>query len=93
VSYYDFGSGCIHPTHYAIRSRFNNDGRHLRSWKFEESIDGKSWTVLDYCTNDATLNSAGAIAAFAISQPAEVRMVRLCQTGLNSTSAHERARQ
>jgi hypothetical protein len=60
----------------------------LRSWQFQGSIDGKSWTILDHHTNDATLNSAGAIASFAISQPTEVRMVRLCQIGLNSTSAH-----
>jgi hypothetical protein len=44
--------------------------------------------VLDHRTNDATLNYAGAIAAFAISQPTEVKMVQLCQTGMNSNSSH-----
>jgi hypothetical protein len=83
---YDFGSRRIRPTHYAVRSRLQNDDAHLRNWKFEGSIDGKSWTVLDSHTNDATLHGAGAIAAFEISQSIEVRMVRLWQTGKNSNS-------
>jgi hypothetical protein len=37
---YDFGNGRIRPTHYAIRSQLNYNGHHLRSWKFEGSIDG-----------------------------------------------------
>jgi hypothetical protein len=49
-------------------------------------MDGQSWTVLDNHTNDATLQGAGSIAVFCISQEMEVRMIRLSQTGKNSYS-------
>jgi hypothetical protein len=81
---YDFGSGRIRPTHYAIRSDLELDDWHLRSWKLEGSIDGDSWVLLDRRTNEATLRGVGAMAGFSISQPMEVRMVRLLQTGPNS---------
>jgi hypothetical protein len=83
---YDFGKRRIKPTHYAIRTYLNHDNNHLRSWKFEGSMDGQSWTVLDSHTNDATLQGAGSIAVFCISQEMEVGMVRLWQTGKNSSS-------
>jgi hypothetical protein len=81
---YDFGRARVRLTHYAVRSALKVDQFHLRSWKFEGSVDGTSWIVLDNHMNDATLTGAGAIAVFKTSRAIEVRMVRLCHTGKNS---------
>jgi hypothetical protein len=55
----------------------------LRSWIFEGAIDGELWMVLDHHAKDTTVHNTSVIAAFAIAQPIEVRMVRLRQIGLN----------
>jgi hypothetical protein len=47
-------------------------------------MDGNSWMVLDHRTNDEVLTVPGTIAVFGISQPKEVRMIRLYQTKRNN---------
>jgi hypothetical protein len=84
---YDFKDMQIKVTHYSIRSRCDLDLNHLRSWTLEGSKDGLSWVKLDDRKDDTSLNSAGAIFTFSISAEFEdeFRMIRLRQTGKNSS--------
>jgi hypothetical protein len=87
---YDFKNMQIKVTHYSIRSRRDGNGDHLRSWTLEGSEDGLRWVKIDDRTKDTSLNSQGAISSFSISESfqSEFRMIRLLQTGKNS-SGHD----
>jgi hypothetical protein len=80
----------IKVTHYSIRSRYDGDWNHLRFWTLEGSKDGLSWVKIDDRKNDTSLNSADAIFTLSISAKFEneFRMIRLRQTGKNS-SGHD----
>jgi hypothetical protein len=78
----------IAPTHYSIRSRTDGDCHHLRSWVLEGSHRGEGWKPLDYRTNNCELTGSGGVATFAVSDPCEVTMIRLRQTGPNSSAYH-----
>jgi hypothetical protein len=84
---YDFKDMQIKVTHYSIRTRRDYSNHHLRSWTLEGSKDGLKWVKIDDRQNDTSLNSTGAISAFSISKSfeAEFRMIRLRQTGKNSS--------
>jgi hypothetical protein len=84
---YNFKDMLIILTHYSIRTRRDVNGNHLRSWKLEGSIDGLKWVRIDDRTGDSSLNSAGAISTFSISEgfQSTSRMIRLQQTGMNSS--------
>jgi hypothetical protein len=86
---YDFKEMRLTLTHYSIRTRCDCDGYHLRCWSLAGSMDGSSWTELDRREDDRTLNGKGTIGTFSIGASegngAEFRMIRLQQTGLNST--------
>jgi hypothetical protein len=84
---YDFKDMVITLDHYSIRTRCDTNGSHLRSWRLEGSSDGSKWLKIDEKMNDESLNSRGAVASFPISAEfiRAFRMVRLRQTGKNST--------
>jgi hypothetical protein len=87
---YDFKDMQIKVTHYSIRSRRDGSTDHLRSWTLEGSQDGLRWVKIDDRTNDTSLNSKGAISIFSISESvqSEFRMIRLRQTGKNSSGSN-----
>jgi hypothetical protein len=84
---YDFKDAQIKGTHYSIRTRRDSDSCHLRFWTLECSKDGLKWVKIDDRQNDTSLNSTGAISTFSISEgiEEEFRMIRLRQTGMNSS--------
>jgi hypothetical protein len=84
---YDFKDMQIKVTHYSIRSRRDGNDSHLRSWTLEGSQDGLILVKIDDRTNDTSLSSQGAISSFSISESVqtEFRMIRLRQTGKNSS--------
>jgi hypothetical protein len=78
---WDFREMRVRPTRYTIRSWF------LKSWVVEGSLDGSSWTEMDRQTDnldfDDDLGWKGkkwTPASFAVSKPAEFRVIRLTQT-------------
>jgi hypothetical protein len=84
---YDFKDMQIKVTHYSIRTLRDGNDSHLRSWTLEGSKDGLKWMKIDDRRNDTSLNSKGAISTFSISEGCEeeFRMIRLLQTGKNSS--------
>jgi hypothetical protein len=82
---YDFKNRKVRPTHYSIHGYPNC---YLRSWVFEGSIDGSTWTELDRHTDDQTMNSNHRIGTFSISNDCEYQFVRLRQTGVNANGYH-----
>jgi hypothetical protein len=82
---YDFKNRKIRPTHYSIHTY---PGYYLRSWIFEGSMDGSTWTELDRHTDDQTTNSNHPIGTFSISNHSEYQFVRLRQTGVNVNGQH-----
>jgi hypothetical protein len=78
----------IKVTHYSIRSARDGSHNHLRSWTLEGSTDGLKWVKIDDRQNDTSLSSKGAISVFSISESFkdEFRMIRLQQTGKNSSA-------
>jgi hypothetical protein len=80
---WDFGEMRIRPTHYTIRA-FD-----LQSWVVEGSLDGTNWTEVDrQAANQDFRGPLLRIASFAVSTPAEVRFIRLTQTGRSHSSKH-----
>jgi hypothetical protein len=88
---YDFKDMQIKVTHYSIRSARNLNSYHLGFWTLEGSKDGLIWVTIDDRKNDTSLNSKGAISTFSISESfqKDFRMIRLRQTGKNSTGTDE----
>jgi len=75
---------CI--THYAIKTRGDWDGYHLRNWVLEGSIDGKTWSTLSTHQNDSTLNMKGGIGKWVVSNTQNYFVqFRICQTGVNAS--------
>jgi hypothetical protein len=86
---YDFKDMRVTFTDYSIRTRCHFDGAHLRSWRLEGLTDGLPWIEIDRRENDdTTLDQKGAIGAFSIREGnrREFRMIRIRQTGKNSSS-------
>jgi hypothetical protein len=82
---YDFKDRKVRPAHYSIHAY---SGRYLRSWTFEGSKDGSTWTELDRHTNDQTTNANHPIGTFSVSTDSEYRFVRLRQTGVTADGNH-----
>jgi hypothetical protein len=57
----------------------------LKSWVFDGSLDGETWTEIDRQKNnrDFKSHSIFGIASFPLSKPAECRFIRLTQTNKN----------
>jgi hypothetical protein len=87
---YDFKDMRLKVTDYSIRARYDCNRNHLRFWILEGSNDGSKWVVIDNRTNDTSLNSPGSISTFSISSgfQQEFRMIRLRQTGKDSSDQH-----
>jgi hypothetical protein len=83
---YDFNNRKVRPTHYSIRVYPGSSD--LRSWVFEGSMDGSTWTELDRRTNDQTTNSSHQIGTFSISTNLECKFVRFRQTDVNAGRTH-----
>jgi hypothetical protein len=73
---WDFREMRVRPTHYTIRADC------LKSWVVEGSLDGSSWTEIDWQTDNQHFMGTNT-ASFAVSKPAEFRFIRLTQTGQN----------
>jgi hypothetical protein len=71
---WDFRKMRVRLTHYTLCTSLT------KSWVIEGSLDGRSWTEIDHRTNNWDFERGGT-AAFAASYPAEVRFIRLTQTG------------
>lgn len=80
---YDFGEMKFIPTAYAIRSRPDEpvNGKHLRSWVIEVSMDGTEWTEVDKQENNSELNGSGITKVFNLDDHVQSKLIRLRQTG------------
>jgi hypothetical protein len=76
----------VRLTRYSIHADSSN--HYLRSWIFEGSIDGSTWTELDRHTDDQTTNSSHPIGTFSVSNRCEFQFVRLPQPGVNPYGNH-----
>jgi hypothetical protein len=83
---WDFTKYHIQPTHYSIRSEPYI--ANLRTWVLEGSPDGSSWVTLDERRNDETLKHRPIAATFEITNPVEVRFLRIFQKGPNHADTH-----
>jgi hypothetical protein len=79
---YDFKDRRVRPTHYSVHAHSND--LYLRSWVFEGSLDGSSWSLLDEQKDNSTTNSSHPIGTFSLSQSSAFRFLRLRQTGKNT---------
>jgi hypothetical protein len=75
----------IRPIHYTI------EGRRLKSWLVEGSLDGESWTEIDRQTDRTVWSDSGDLvtSSFTVSTPMECRFIRLTQIGKNSYPANQ----
>jgi hypothetical protein len=73
---WDFRDMRVCPTHYTLT------GYRLKSWVLEQSLDGQTWTEIDWQTgNQDFAGDRWTTASFAVSSPAACRFIRLTQTG------------
>jgi hypothetical protein len=80
---WDFREMGVRPTHYRIRALF------LKSWVVEGSLDGSSWTEIGRQTDNQDFNHIFGNTASFVAKPAEVRFIRLTQTGKNHDDTNE----
>jgi FtsZ-binding cell division protein ZapB len=77
----NFGDHKVSFTSYLLKSApMPPDGKHLKSWVLEGSVDSAKWETLDTVDADSRLNSPSAAVKFEC-RPAAVKFVRLRQTG------------
>jgi hypothetical protein len=80
---WDFHELRIRPTDYTIRSGALKS-HWLKSWVVESSLDGEAWTEIDRKTDNEDFKAGNwETASFAVSKPAECRLIRLTHTGQN----------
>jgi hypothetical protein len=84
---YDFNTMQINLTHYSIRTQSDENAHYLRNWVVEGSIDGSEWTILDQRNNNLYLAGLSQIVTFSVSQRNDIRMVRIRQTGKDSSGS------
>jgi hypothetical protein len=81
---YDFKEGRTVPTHYAIRTNYNNPGSsHLKSWLVETSTDGENWREVAREEDNNQLNGSRFTATFAVAGGRFCRFIRLVNIGRN----------
>jgi hypothetical protein len=82
---YEFRTGTVHLTGYAIRSQYDRGPGccHLRDWLIETSVDGDDWRIVDKRKNNGELNDQNVSRYFEIREDLrqDCRFVRLRQTG------------
>jgi hypothetical protein len=83
------------PNYYTLRHGGNYRGDSIRTWDFQGSVDGKTWTVLRRHTNDSSLNQPFGVHSWVIDLPIDVlaataeqayRFFRILQRGHNSSN-------
>jgi hypothetical protein len=74
------------PRAYALRHGGNYKADSLRTWDFQGSNDGRTWTVIRRHTNDESLNGPFATATFEVHTTQRFRCFRILQTGHNSSN-------
>jgi hypothetical protein len=81
----DFKSTRVISIHYSIASHgsWGPCNNHPKSWCFEVSDDGDSWTEVHRYTDNNDLNGTGLIGTFAVTKSVKSRVIRLRQTGKN----------
>jgi hypothetical protein len=82
---YDFRDRRIAPTHYTIRSEYDDRSNsiNLRSWAVEVSNDGRNWQQIDRRENNRDLNGYNLTKTFAVQKEEMGRYVRLVNIGRN----------
>jgi hypothetical protein len=88
---YDFKEMKVIVSDYTIRARTCDVYHYPRNWILEGSCDGNTWTKLDLQENNETLQQIKQIATFKVTQwihHQPMRMIRLRQTGINSSNHH-----
>jgi hypothetical protein len=81
---YNFKERRIVPTHYTIRTNFDDPGQaHLNSWLVEASTDGENWREVAHEKNNNRLNGSGFTGTFAVADGGECRFIRLVNIGKN----------
>jgi hypothetical protein len=84
---YDFKDMKVVLTDYSIRSRYDYNCHHLKSWVIEVSHTGEegTWTEADRRETCDDLCSQNVVRSFAVSKRSTGRYVRLRQTGPDSS--------
>jgi hypothetical protein len=82
---YDFKERKIIPTHYTIRSSYNENpgGQNPKAWRVEVSEDGKAWTEVDRQDNYLEFNNRNIVRRFEMAETGLARFVRLVHVGGN----------
>jgi hypothetical protein len=75
----------LQVNHYSLRSRNDYDHHHPQTWTVEGSMDGSGWFELDCQMNRSELLGLNKSATFSTSVKQFVRMIRLRQTGKESS--------
>jgi hypothetical protein len=75
----------VFPRAYALRHGGNYKADALRTWDFQGSNDGHTWTVIQRHKDDDTLNGPFATATFVVHCTQRFRYFRILQTGHNSS--------
>jgi hypothetical protein len=82
---YEFRTGTVCPSGYAIRSQFDyGPGNcHPKTWVLEISMDGSTWAIVDERIDNYELNGRNVTCYFGIREDLrqDCRFVRLRQTG------------
>jgi uncharacterized Zn-finger protein len=76
----------LQVNHYSLRSRNDHDGYHPKTWTVEGSMDGSNWFELDCQKNQSELLGINKSATFSTTVKQFTRMIRLRQTGKNSSN-------
>jgi hypothetical protein len=81
---YNFKERRIVPTHYTIRTNWQDrGGPHLKSWLVETSVDGESWREVAREKDNEQLNDMFFTATFPVADSEECRFIRLVNIGRN----------
>lgn len=76
---YEFTDGPVRLTRYSLTSAADSPARDPRDWRFEGSLDGASWTVLDE-QQDILFSSRGQSRDFGFVNPVAFRFYRIVIT-------------
>jgi hypothetical protein len=81
----DFKRKQVNLHHYLLRSWNDSDCYYLTNWVIEGSVDGTAWMELDQRNNCRDLVGLNLSQSFAVSGTGFFRLIRLRQTGKDSS--------
>jgi hypothetical protein len=81
----DFKEKQVNVHHYSLRSRNDSDCNHPMNWTLKGSVDGTEWLEIDRQNNSRDLVGLNRSQTFSGSGNAFFRLIRLRQTGKNSS--------